>query len=234
MAADNALNLIGGRLARPLRNNGLFLACMGLFLVFFAAMVVSGWHVYNQEQLEHGGTGQVTVAGYFLTGDFVEATFENWESEFLQMAMYVVLTAFLYQRGSSESKPIDSHAAQDDDPSEHSHDRTAPWPVRRGGWTLRLYENSLALAFFLLFFASWALHALGGARAYSDEQQQHGQPAVSVWEYLTTAQFWFESMQNWQSEFVAVAAIVVLSVFLRQRNSAESKPVADPHTDTGA
>jgi hypothetical protein len=234
VAADNALDLIGGRLARPLRNNGLFLACMGLFLIFFAGMVLSGWHVYNQEQLEHGGSEQVTFAGYFLTGDFVEATFENWESEFLQMAMYVVLTAFLYQRGSSESKPIDSPAAQDDDPHKHSHDRTAPWPVRRGGWVLKLYENSLALAFFLLFFASWALHALGGARAYSDEQQQHGQPAVSVWEYLTTAQFWFESMQNWQSEFIAVAAIVVLSVFLRQRNSAESKPVADPNKATGA
>jgi hypothetical protein len=90
------------------------------------------------------------------------------------------------------------------------------------------------LAFFVLFAASMALHALGGARAYSDEQQQHGQPAVSVWEYVGTSQFWFESMQNWQSEFIAVAAIIGLSVFLRQRSSPESKPVADPHLDTGA
>ncbi|MFJ6095733.1 DUF6766 family protein [Williamsia muralis] len=233
MAQNSSLDLITKQLARPLRNNGLFLACMGLFLIFFVGMVVSGWQVYNAEQLEHGGSGQIGFLEYFLTGDFVEATFENWESEFLQMGMYVVLTAFLYQRGSSESKPVDQHAPQDDDP-RHGAGHRAPWPVRRGGWVLAVYENSLAATFFGLFAASWALHALGGARAYSSEQLQHGQPAVSVWQYLGTSQFWFESMQNWQSEFIAVAAIVVLSVFLRQRNSPESKPVADPHTDTGA
>jgi hypothetical protein len=217
-----------------LRNNGLLLACLALFLIFFVGMIISGWSVYNSEQLEHGSTQQISLLSYLTTGDFVEATFENWESEFLQMGMYVVLTAFLYQKGSSESKPIDQHAPQDDDPRRESTNPHAPWPVRRGGWTLTLYENSLALIFFILFAASMALHALGGASAYSDEQQQHGQPAVSVWEYLGTSQFWFESMQNWQSEFIAVAAIVGLSVFFRQRSSAESKPVADPHLDTGA
>ncbi|MGC4935429.1 DUF6766 family protein [Gordonia sp. DT30] len=233
--SDNttSLGLIGRHVARPLRNNGLFLACMGLFLIFFLGMVVSGWRVYNADQLAHGSSDQVTFLGYFLTGDFVEATFENWESEFLQMGMYVVLTAFLYQRGSSESKPIDEDAPQDADPLERAG-KSAPWPVRRGGWVLKIYENSLAIAFFVLFFLSMALHAWGGARAYSDQQLQHGEAAVSVWRYLTTAQFWFESMQNWQSEFIAVAAIVFLSIFLRQRNSAESKPVADPHAETGA
>ncbi|MGW6036403.1 DUF6766 family protein [Gordonia terrae] len=102
------------------------------------------------------------------------------------------------------------------------------------GPVLFIYQNSLTIAFFALFFASFALHAVGGARAYSDEQQQHGESAVSVWQYLATSQYWFESMQNWQSEFIAVAAIVVLSVVLRQRSSAESKPVADPHLATGA
>jgi hypothetical protein len=106
--------------------------------------------------------------------------------------------------------------------------------VRRGGIILVLYENSLAIAFFVLFFASMALHAVGGRAAYNEQQAEHGQATISVWHYLTTSQFWFESMQNWQSEFIAVAAIVGLSIFLRQRGSAESKPVAEPHRHTSA
>jgi hypothetical protein len=216
-----------------LHDNGLLLACLGLFAVFFAGMIVSGTATYNQEQREHGSTEQISVVDYLKTGDFVEATFENWESEFLQMGMYVVLTAFLFQKGSSESKPIDKEAPQDADPRS-TPSANAPWPVKRGGVILTLYENSLAIAFFVLFVASVALHAAGGVVAYNDEGAQHGQAPISVWEYLTTSQFWFESMQNWQSEFVAVAAIVGLSIVFRQRGSAESKPVAEPHRETGA
>jgi hypothetical protein len=218
----------------PLRDNGLLLACLGLFAVFFAGMVVSGALVYQEEQRTHGVSQTVSILDYLRTGAFVEAMFENWESEFLQMGMYVVLTAYLYQRGSSESKPINKRAPQDDDPRLATITDSTPWPVRRGGWVLRLYENSLALAFFVLFFASWALHAVGGTAAYNEEQTQHGEATMSVWQYITTSQFWFESMQNWQSEFIAVAAIVGLSIFLRQRGSAESKPVADAHRDTSA
>jgi hypothetical protein len=201
--------------------------------MFFVGMIVSGAATYNQEQLEHGSSEQLSVLQYLTTGHFVEATFENWESEFLQMGMYVVLTAILYQKGSSESKPVDKSAPQDADP-RRADNRDAPWPVKRGGWPLTIYEHSLAIAFFALFFASWALHALGGVSAFNEEQIQHGQAAISLWRYVTTSQFWFESMQNWQSEFVAVAAIVGLSIFLRQRGSAESKPVADPHRETSA
>jgi hypothetical protein len=217
-----------------LRNNGLLLACLGLFAVFFIGMIISGTATYNEQQQEHGSTEHISVAQYLTTGDFVEATFENWESEFLQMGMYVVLTAFLFQKGSSESKPIDEAAPQDQDPRQVKHDPAAPWPVRRGGLVLALYEHSLAIAFFVLFFASLALHAVGGRAAFNEEQVEHGQATVSVWQYLTTSQFWFESMQNWQSEFVAVAAIVGLSILLRQRGSAESKPVAEPHRHTSA
>lgn len=115
-----------------------------------------------------------------------------------------------------------------------SPNQWTPWPVRKRGWVLVLYEHSLAIAFFALFFASMALHAIGGVKAFNEEQLEHGQAAISVWRYVTTSQFWFESMQNWQSEFIAVAAIVGLSIFLRQRGSAESKPVAEPHRHTGA
>ncbi|OBF17552.1 DUF6766 family protein [Mycobacterium sp. ACS4331] len=222
-----------GPLSTRLYDNGLLIACLLLFTVFFGGMVIAGHATYDEHQQQHGGAS-VSIFDYVRTGDFVEATFENWESEFLQMGMYVVLTAFLYQRGSSESKPVGRDAPQDADPRAARLTPSTPWPVRRGGWVLSAYENSLASAFFVLFFASWGLHAVGGASAYNAERLDHGQAAISVWRYLTTSQFWFESMQNWQSEFIAVAAIVGFSIFLRQRGSAESKPVADAHHDTSA
>jgi hypothetical protein len=215
------------------RDRGLLLANLLLFVVFIGGMVLTGVRVYNDEERQHGGQ-PVSLLGYLTTGDFVEATFENWESEFLQMGMYVVLTAYLFQRGSSESKPIDEPAPQDEDPRQRADDADAPWPVKRGGWVLKAYENSLAAVFFLMFLGSWLLHAAGGARAYSDEEVSHGGSPVTMLQYITTSQFWFESFQNWQSEFLAVAAIVGCSVYLRQRGSPESKPVAAPHVDTGA
>jgi hypothetical protein len=216
-----------------IHEHGLLLANIGLFLVFFIGMALSGASAYSADQVEHHQAA-ISLWSYLHTGDFVEATFENWESEFLQMGMYVVLTAYLFQQGSSESKPLDRDAPQDADPRAADLRKPVPWPVRRGGVVLTLYENSLAALFFVLFAASIALHAAGGARAYSAEQQGHGQPTVSLWGYVHTARFWFESFQNWQSEFLAVAVIVGGSVYLRQRGSAESKPVAEPHHTTGA
>jgi hypothetical protein len=216
-----------------LRDHGLLLANVVLFVAFLFGMTATGYRVSNNEQLEHGQPTE-SIGSYLTSGDFFEATFENWESEFLQMGMYVVLTAYLFQRGSSESKPMDEKAPQDEDPRDKAEDPDAPWPVRRGGFILRLYEHSLSGLFFLLFFASLALHAASGAKAYSEEQLQHGQEAVNAWQYVGTSQFWFESFQNWQSEFLAVAIIVGASVYLRERGSAESKAVAEPHTATGS
>ncbi|MGP4030808.1 DUF6766 family protein [Pseudarthrobacter sp. 1C304] len=215
------------------KDHGLLLANIALFLVFFGGMVVSGAAEYSEDQLAHGEPG-VTLLGYLGTGAFLEATFENWESEFLQMGMYVILTVFLFQKGSSESKPVGREAPQDEDPRDAEVKAATPWPVRRGGWVLKLYEHSLSVMFLLLFLASFALHAVGGAEEYSSEQQSHGQPPVTVLEYLATSRFWFESFQNWQSEFLAVAVIVGASVYLRERGSPESKPVAEPHYETGA
>ena len=221
------------RLAIWVKEHGLLLANLGLFVIFFGGMALSGVQAYNDDQLMHGETA-VSFWQYLGTGDFIEATFENWESEFLQMGMYVVLTAFLFQKGSSESKPLEEPSPQDEDPRTARKTARTPWPVRRGGMVLVLYENSLTILFFTLFAASLALHAVGGASAYSQEQLAHGGTGANPLQYLATAQFWFESFQNWQSEFLAVAFIVGASVYLRQRGSAESKPVSAPHEETGA
>lgn len=223
----------GRSLGGWVKDHGLLLANIVLFLLFFGGMVISGAAEYSEDQLVHGGPG-VTALEYLGTGAFLEATFENWESEFLQMGMYVILTVFLFQKGSSESKPVDRAAPQDEDPRDAPLKSATPWPVRRGGWVLKLYEHSLSIMFLLLFLASFALHAIGGSEEYSSEQQSHGQPPVTVLAYLATSRFWFESFQNWQSEFLAVAVLVGASVYLRERGSPESKPVAEPHYETGA
>jgi hypothetical protein len=214
------------------RRNALSLTCLAAFAVLVVAMVLTGWHTFDAEQLEHG-EAQVSLWSYFGHGHIWEALFENWESEFFQMAAYVVLTAYLVQRGSAESKVPDKQEAVDDDPRDADLRKDVPWPVRRGGVTLKLYEHSLALAFAALFAASLVGHALGGVASFNEDQRAHGAAAISTWQYVKGSQFWFESFQNWQSEFLAVLAIVVLSIFLRQRGSSESKPVAAPHSQTG-
>jgi Domain of unknown function (DUF6766) len=221
------------RVRAMLRNNGLALVTFGLFALFMVGQTLTGHRHFNEEQREHGESA-VTLVEYLQSGHYLEATAENWESEFLQMAMYVVLTAMLFQKGSSESKKLDEREAVDREPRLSRNKPDVPWPVRRGGWILTLYENSLSLAFLLLFLMSFGLHAIGGTAAYNDEQLQHGLETVSVLGYLATSQFWFESFQNWQSEFLALVAMVVLSIFLRQRGSPESKPVDAPHSQTGS
>jgi hypothetical protein len=149
------------------------------------------------------------------------------------MALFVLLTVSLRQKGSVESKRIDVVEDVDLDPRRFAHLPDVPTPVRRGGWTLRLYEHSLGLAFTLLFVGSFWIHFAGGLHEYNQDRAEHGEALVSGSEYLTSARFWFESFQNWQSEFLSLGAMVVGSIFLRQRGSAESKPVHAAHSETG-
>lgn len=219
-AADRATGRLTVR--RVFYENGLSIVILGLFLVTLLGQTLAGWLAYNGEQQDHRQP-QASLTQYLGTGHFLEAVSENWESEFLQMAAFVWLTAFLFQKGSPESKePYE----QEDDPPVTPE---SPWPARRGGWVLKLYENSLSLTFLALFLVSFVLHAMGGTRLYNEEQARIGQPTVSVGEYLVTSQFWYESFQNWQSEFLSIAAMVILAIFLRQKGSAESKPVQTPH-----
>ena len=219
---------------RILRENGLSIVWLGLFFVtFLIGQTVTGCLEYNSEQREHGRP-ELTCTQYVTTPHFVEATMENWESEFLQMFLFIVLTAFLYQKGSAESKKLDEEEAVDRDPRACKDKRNAPWPVRKGGIALKLYERSLGLAFLALFLMCFVLHAAGGARNYNQEQADHGNTEqVSTLQYMSTSRFWFESFQNWQSEFLSVFAIVFLSIFLREKGSPQSKPVDAPHGETG-
>ena len=218
---------------KVLRENGLSIVLFALFFFSFIGQGLTGHHQYNQEQQEHRQS-TASFVEYLATGHFIEATFENWESEFLQMGAYIVLTIFLYQKGSSESKEPGNLESVDVTPERSLLQADAPWPVRRGGWVQKLYENSLALAFFVLFVASFMLHAYGGTEEYNQEQIAHGSETVSLVQYLGTSRLWFESFQNWQSEFFSIGAMVVLSIFLRQKGSPESKPVASPHGETGS
>ncbi len=219
---------------RFIRNNGLSIVWLGLFFVtFIVGQTIAGQFAYNDDQREHGRP-EVSYVEYLTTPHFVEATMENWESEFLQMFLFIVLTAFLYQKGSAESKKLGEREKVDRDPRLTKGKKNSPWPVRKGGLILKIYENSLGLAFLILFLTCFALHAVSGARHYNEEQRQHGSTEqVSTLQYVVKSRFWFESFQNWQSEFLSVGAMVLLSIWLRQRGSPESKPVDAPHHETG-
>ncbi len=211
--------------------NGLTIALVILFVLSITGQIVTGWKEYNDDR-EDFGRSPVKVAQYLTTGHFVQTTFENWESEFLQMGMYVLLTIWLRQKGSSESKDLYKKEEVDRTPDARKVD--APWPVKRGGIAMKVYKNSLSLAFILLFILSYALHAWGSLKNYNEEQIFKGKAVVSMVDFMKEPRFWFESFQNWQSEFVAVISIVVLSIFLRQQGSPESKPVDASNDETGS
>ena len=210
------------------RRHGLSLALLAMLVASMVGLVWTGTAATNEERQDHG-QAPLTVAEYARSADFVSVTFENWESEFLQMGVFILLSVWLRQKGSAESRPMeDAQEARKKFPKA-----VQPWPVRAGGVWLRLYENSLAIAFFGLFAVSFVLHFLASASAHNEEQLLHGGQAVDLAEYFTDARFWFESFQNWQSEFLAVLAIVVLTIHLRQKDSPQSKQVEAPHSHTG-
>jgi hypothetical protein len=209
--------------------NGLSVVLIAMLLLCLAGQSYTGWQVNNDGRTDKGQP-PLSFAAYLDDPHLLSATFENWESEFLQMTMYILLTVRLYQVGSSESKDPEAEEEVDREPRPAPD---APWPVRRGGWVLALYRNSLSIAFFLLFALSFLLHLKGSYGVYRNEQVHKGLPVETLGHYVLGHQFWFESFQNWQSEFMAVASIVILSIWLRQKGSPESKPVDAPYHSTG-
>ncbi|MBW4656596.1 MAG: hypothetical protein KME20_26665 [Kaiparowitsia implicata GSE-PSE-MK54-09C] len=208
-----------------LRDNGLTITLLVLTALCISGMVASGLTVEN-EMLSSHQQPPIGILEYVASGSFLSALFENWESEFLQMGAYVMLTATLFQRGSAESR-------DPDEPERDGDELADTWRSRHPAlqW---IYAHSLGLALTALFVASFVAHWLGSAAAANQEALLHSTEVKTRLSYLGDARFWFESFQNWQSEFLSTAVLVVLSIFLRFRNSPESKPVSAAHSDTGA
>ncbi|MEI9946982.1 MAG: DUF6766 family protein [Chitinophagaceae bacterium] len=215
---------------RFLKHNSLSLAFIFLFLISIIGQGFTGFKEYNKERKEDGESA-VNFSSYTKSGHFIESTFENWESEFLQMALFVVFTIFLRQKGSSESKKCEGEEEVDREPSAKKKD--APWPVKKGGWILGLYKHSLSICLFLLFILSFVLHFYGSLKDENEHLSAKGLVNESANQYLLSSRFWFESFQNWQSEFLSVFAIIFLSIYLRQKGSPQSKPVDAPNMETG-
>ena len=214
-----------------LKNNSLSLVFFLLFLLSLVGQTITGLQQYNEETIEMGGK-TVSFADYLSSGHFIQSTFENWESEFLQMALFVWFSMYLYQKGSAESKDPDKEEEVDKEPNPRK--KGAPWPIKKGGIWLAIYKHSLCYALGLLFLISFVLHWYGSLKGYNEEQSLKGKPLETAFEYLGNSKFWFESFQNWESEFLSIFAIIVLSIFLREKGSPQSKPVDSPDSETGA
>jgi hypothetical protein len=214
------------------RNNSLSIVFVILFIAALLGQVVTGYNEHNKEREEEGQT-PVGLSSYLHSGHFLQATFENWESEFLQMALFVALTISLRQKGSSESKKMENEEEEEVDREPSAQRKDAPWPVYKGGLLLGLYKHSLTIVLSLLFVISFIIHLYGSLKDENEHLALKGLPDAHISEYITSPRFWFESFQNWQSEFLSVFAIVILSVFLRQKGSPQSKPVDAPHSETG-
>jgi hypothetical protein len=212
------------------KNNSLSIVFFLLFLLSLVGQSITGLKQHNEEMIEKGGQ-ILSMSSYLTSGHFLQSTFENWESEFLQMALFLTLSMFLYQKGSSESKDPDKDEEVDREPNPKR--KNVPGPVKKGGLALAIYKHSLCYALSFLFLISFIFHWYGSLKDYNAEQKLSGKPTESAVEYLSNSRFWFESFQNWESEFLSIFAIVVLSVFLREQGSPQSKPVDAPHEQTG-
>lgn len=208
--------------------NSLSLVLITLMLFSLAGQFFTGWATENKELMENGQPA-LKINEYLHSGHFIQATFENWESEFLQMMLYVLLTISLRQKGSSESKSMEGKEDVDREPVAHPN---APWSVKKGGIWLKIYKHSLSLAFAVLFLISFIFHFYGSLKDFNADQIMKKEPPVTALQYISESRFWFESFQNWQSEFLAVASLVILSIWLREKGSPESKPVDMAHDET--
>jgi hypothetical protein len=204
-------------------DNSLAIALFAIFFLSIVGMSITGW-LSNNETLSEHRQAEISYGGYVTGGEFVEGVFENWESEFLQMWALVILTVYLRQKGSADSKPMRGAAPQDTS-SRYSIIRAATWKSRSKAARHLIYSHSLSLALLALFLGSFLLHALGGLEAYNQEALRHGSQTLTFFGFLASSEFWYQSLQNWQSEFLAIGTILVLSIKLRERGSPESKPV---------
>ena len=208
------------------------------FLVLFVASLVgqffAGWKQFNAQQVADG-LGVVPRGEYLTSADFAVDVTENWQSEYLQFFFYILMTVWLVQKGSPESKELDRAGRESDEDQkvgEHA-DRGSPRWARVGGWRQAVYSSSLLLTMGLIFLLSWGIQSVAGWVAYDEERLRSLQEPISWSSYLVNADFWARTLQNWQSEFLAVGSMAVLAIYLRERGSPESKPVGAAHDHTG-
>jgi hypothetical protein len=225
---------LGRQVSRFVRENSLALFFLAAFLVTVAGQSIAGHLEFNAEQANHGDPA-ISYGRYLISSAFGEALLENWQSEFLQFAFFIAATIWLVQRGSPESKKRENAGQESKRQQQIGYASTSESPLwaRVGGWRTAVYSNSLLLVMGLLFIASILVQSFTGWSQYNDEERQHGQQAVSWGGYVSSPDFWEKTLQNWQSEFLAVGAMAVFGIYLRQRGSPESKPVGAPHDDTG-
>ncbi len=220
---------------RLLFENGLSI-CFGLlFLASLGGQSLAGQRTYNEEQLAHGSEA-VSWLHYVTSSAFGQAVMENWQSEFLQFTTFILATIWLVQKGSNESKPLEDVGLESDQKQQiggYAPENGPRW-AKVGGLRTFVYSNSLLLVMAILFLGSWLAQSLTSWRFFNEDQRQHGEAAVSWSSFVTQADFWEQTLQNWQSEFLAVGVMVIFTVYLRQRGSPESKPVGAPHDETAA
>jgi len=217
-----------------LRHNSLSLFFGLLFLLTLAGQSVAGWHQFNALQVaEHLDT--LSWTAYVASSDFAVDVAENWQSEFLQFWVYLMATVWLLQKGSPESKELDKAGKESDEEQKvgaHAEADSPAW-AKAGGWRTTVYSSSLAIVMGAIFLGSWLVQSVAGWAAFNESRLQQLQDPLSWSGYLGNADFWARTLQNWQSEFLAVGTLAVLAIYLRQRGSSQSKPVGEPHDSTG-
>jgi hypothetical protein len=226
---------------RALRDHSLSLFFLVIFVLALAGQAFAGHAEYNNDeiahaQLLHQQPETLSLGRYVVSSSFGQAVMENWQSEYLQFTLFILTTVWLVQRGSPESKKPHEIGTQTDEEQRVGEHATADSPrwARARGIRLWLYSNSLLIVMGLIFFGSWFAHSVTGWSEYNADQIEHEQPPLSWLQYVGSANFWQATLQNWQSEFLAVGSMAVLAIYLRQRGSPESKPVGMPHDATGA
>jgi hypothetical protein len=219
---------------RFLRENSLSLVFLAIFLASLVGQAFVGHGLFNQEQLLHHGD-PISLGRYLTTSEFAADVAENWQSEYLQFTLFILGTVWLLQRGSPESKQLDKAGVESEQEQRigaHATSRSPRW-ARVGGVRTAIYSNSLLIVMAALWLGSWFAQSVAGWSAYNAEQLDHQAATVNWLGYLGTNDFWDRTLQNWQSEFLAVGSMAILSVYLRQRGSPESKPVGSAHDATG-
>jgi len=217
------------------RENSLSLFFLTIFLLTLVGQSFAGQHKYNAVQIEHDGV-PVSWWSYVTSSGFGSAVMENWQSEFLQFSLFIAATIWLVQKGSNESKALQDAGLEPKTEQRIGRHTPSDGPrlARLDDWRTRIYENSLLLVMTAIFFATWFAQSLNNWREFNDDARQHGGQAIGWTSYLGNADFWERTLQNWQSEFLAVGTMVVFTIYLRQRGSPESKPVGAPHEETAS